>query len=118
MSMVAAEAPGGAGKSQYIPKEGWERISDGVLDFVVYVCVAAIVSSIVMCLWRVLRGPTLVDRGIASDTIAIQVVALVILLTVVTRSLGLFDAVLIVSILGFVGTVAFAQFIGRRGSAE
>ena len=101
---------------EYVPMEGWESLSKMVFEYSMYIGVVAIIAAIVCCLWRLLRGPNLIDRGIASDTIAIQVVALVILLTVVSRTLALFDAVLIVSILGFAGTVAFAQYIGRRGS--
>jgi multicomponent K+:H+ antiporter subunit F len=116
MTMIASGAEH-AVQQEHVPMEGWENLSKVVFDWVMYIGVVSIILSIVLCLWRLLRGPTLVDRGIASDTIAIQVVALVILLTVVSRSLVLFDAVLIVSILGFAGTVAFAQFIGRKGSA-
>ena len=67
-----------------------------------------------MCLWRFVRGPTLVDRGLAADTVAMQLVGITILLTIRLRTLLFFDAVLIISILGFATTVAFAQFIGRR----
>ncbi|MCA9307857.1 MAG: hypothetical protein KDA16_15120, partial [Phycisphaerales bacterium] len=116
--MIAASGAEPVTRMEHVPLDGWEKLSDNILDFVVYASVVAIISAIVCCLWRLVRGPTLVDRGIASDTIAIQVVALVILLTIVSRSLALFDAVLIVSILGFAGTVAFAQFLGRRGSVQ
>jgi multicomponent K+:H+ antiporter subunit F len=78
--------------------------------------IALIAVAIVLCLIRVMRGPNLVDRGIASDTVAVQVAALVLLVTIRAESLVAFDAVLIVSILGFVSTLAFAQFIGRRRS--
>ncbi len=118
MFMMLGSVEDPAPKARYIPKDGWEHFSVVALDWAVLAGVVAIIVAIVMCLWRLVRGPTLVDRGIASDTIAIQVVALVILLTIVSRSLALFDAVLIVSILGFAGTVAFAQFIGRRGAAD
>lgn len=66
---------------------------------------------------RVLRGPTLVDRGVATDLVALIVAGMTILLTIRLETLLMFDAVLIVSVLGFVSTIAFAQYIGRRGKA-
>ncbi|MEM8835526.1 MAG: monovalent cation/H+ antiporter complex subunit F [Planctomycetota bacterium] len=90
--------------------------SESALLWTVNIGIFVIIASMVLCLVRIVRGPTLPDRGIASDTFAVQVVALVVLLTIKSQSLAFFDGVLIVSILGFVSTVAFAQFIARRGA--
>ena len=94
-----------------------ERIASNLLSFVTNFGILLLCAGIVACVWRVLIGPTLIDRGIAGDTLAIHVVALVILVTIRFESLVLFDAVLIVSILGFVSTIATAQYIARRGAA-
>jgi len=94
-----------------------ELIAAHTLSFVSNAGIVLICIGMVLCIWRILRGPTLVDRAIAGDTLAIHVVAFVILATVHFQSLVLFDAVLIISILGFVSTVATAHYIGRRGSA-
>jgi multicomponent K+:H+ antiporter subunit F len=96
---------------------GLERFAHDALTSVVNLGIAAVSVAIVLCLWRLVRGPTLIDRAVAADTISFQVVGLVILLTVRLASIASFDAVLIVAMLGFGSTVAFAQFIGRRGSA-
>ena len=90
-----------------------ERFLRRASDFgIVFICIG-----MALCIWKILTGPTLVDRAIAGDTLAIHVVAFVILATIRFGSLVLFDAVLIVAILGFAGTVATAQYIGRRGTA-
>lgn len=94
-----------------------EKIATQTLFLVTAGGIFLLCAGIVACVWRILKGPTLVDRGIAGDTLAIHVVALVILVTIRFGSLVLFDAVLIVSILGFVSTVATAQYIARRGAA-
>ena len=96
---------------------GFERLSETILSGAIDVGIVATCVGIGFCLWRLTRGPTLIDRGVAADTISLQVVGLVLLLSVRLGSLVDFDAVLIISILGFVSTVAFAQFIGRRGAA-
>ena len=68
---------------------------------------------IVLCLFRVVRGPTLADRGAAADVIGVQLVGLVILLTMLSGSLLYVDGLLIVSLLSFAGTIAVSQFIAR-----
>lgn len=79
------------------------------LDFA-FVCVAL---ALLIATVRLLRGPDAVDRVLALDTLYINVVALVILLGVRSRSGLLFEAALIVAMLGFVSTVALARFLGR-----
>ncbi len=99
------------------PLTDWELAAEHTLFIVVDAGIVLLSIAFVMCLWRVLRGPTLADRGLGTDTLAMQVVGLAILLTIRMRTLMFFDAVLIISILGFASTVAFAQFIGRRRAA-
>ncbi len=106
-----AEAPPPEGHAT-LP--GWEQTAEAFLFSVVDVGIALLALAFLMSLWRVLKGPTLVDRGLATDTMAMQVVGLAVLVTIRLRSLIFFDAVLIISILGFASTIAFAQFIGRR----
>lgn len=111
----AAAAPAPAAPTP--PLTDFESFTRGQIVVFVDIGIVVLAIAIVLCILRMLKGPTLVDRAIASDTIAMQVVALVILLTVRLGTLQFFDAVLIISFLGFISTVAFAQFIGRRRSA-
>lgn len=96
--------------------------ADNFIEDILYLLIDAgiilLSLAILMCLYRIIKGPTLVDRGLASDTVGIQVAGLVLLLSIRFETLITFDAVLIVSILGFVSTLAFAQFIGRRGAVS
>lgn len=91
-----------------------EETAEMILFAVVDAGVVMLVLSFGLCLMRIIKGPTLIDRGIATDTITLHVVGLAILLTISLRTLLYFDAVLIFAILGFATTVGFAQFIGRR----
>lgn len=84
------------------------------LFWVVRLGVLSIITGIVFSLYRMLRGPHLADRVLAGDVLALHVVALVILLTIYMRTTIFFDAALVVAIIGFASTLAFAQFIGSR----
>ena len=97
--------------------EGGTPWTRGLLDTVIAIGIVLMSVGVLLCMIRLLKGPTLVDRGLAADTISIQIAGLVLLLTIRFESLVVFDVVLVVGILGFASTLAFAQYLGRRGSA-
>ena len=68
--------------------------------------------------WRLMAGPSLPDRLLALDTLAINAVALVVLLGLRWQTGMLFEAALIIAMLGFVSTVALARFITRGDVME
>ena len=79
---------------------------------------AAVVLAVLLCGWRLLRGPQIPDRLLALDTLYINAVALVILLAMKLRSDLLFEAALIIAMLGFVSTVALARYVSRGDVIE
>ena len=80
-----------------------------MVGIVVQVGVVALVAGIGMAMVRMVRGPEVADRVLAADVLSLEVVGLVILLAVdQQRSLSL-DVALLVAIVGFASTLAFAQ---------
>jgi len=66
--------------------------------------------------WRLLRGPTLLDRVLALDTAYVLVAAGLLLQGLVSGNAVLFEAALVIALLGFIATAALARFIeGERG---
>ena len=102
----------------FVPALGADSVIEDALFLLIDAGIILISLATVMCLYRIIKGPTLIDRGLASDTVAVQIAGVILLLSIRFETLVTFDAVLIVSILGFVSTLAFAQFIGRRGAAQ
>lgn len=78
----------------------------------------AVVLAMLLCAWRLLRGPETTDRLLALDTLYINAVALVILMGMKLRSDLLFEAALIIAMLGFVSTVALARYVSRGDVIE
>lgn len=67
-----------------------------------------------LTLWRLALGPTQPDRILALDTLAINVIAIVVLMGIARGSGFSFEAALLIAMMGFVGTVALCKFlIGR-----
>jgi multicomponent K+:H+ antiporter subunit F len=90
----------------------------GIIDTALNFALAAVGLATLLCGWRLLRGPSLIDRVLALDTLYINVVALVVLLGIQRRSSLLFEAALIVAMLGFVSTVALARYLSRGDVIE
>jgi len=84
------------------------------LDF----AILAIALAVALCLWRLLRGPEITDRVLALDTLYINAVALAILLGLRLSTLLLFEAALIIAMLGFVSTVALGRYLVRGDVIE
>lgn len=82
------------------------------------VALAAVAVSLLLCAWRLWRGPDAPDRVLAIDTLYINVVALIVLLGMAWQTQLLFEAALIVAMLGFVSTVALARFVTRGDVIE
>jgi len=89
-----------------------------ILDLALQAALVAVALAMALCGWRLLRGPTLPDRILALDTLAINAVALVVLLGLRWQTGMLFEAALIIAMLGFVSTVALARFITRGDVME
>ena len=86
---------------------------ESMVDRTVEVGILALAVGVLACVVRLFRGPHLADRAVALDTIALHMVGFVILLTLRIDSLVLFDGALVLSLVGFAGTVAVAQYILR-----
>ena len=84
------------------------------LMLLVRVGVGVLVLGILLCLWRMIKGPHLADRVLAGDTMSMLVAGLVVVLAIKYGSALYYDAALVVAILGFASTVAFAQYIGAK----
>lgn len=77
---------------------------------------AVLVISLVLTMARLLIGPSIPDRAMSFDMVMIHVVGLGAISAMLTSALILIDAVIVVAVLGFLGTVALARYIEEGGS--
>ena len=89
-----------------------------MLTFALPVALALLPGALLLNLWRLLRGPTVLDRVVALDTMYINTVALLVLLGVQRGSSLYFEAALLIAMVGFVGTVALCKFVLRGNIIE
>lgn len=62
---------------------------------------------------RVVRGPSLADRIVALDMVSFSATGLIGVIAIVTEEGALLDVALVLSLLVFLGTIAFARFLER-----
>ena len=68
--------------------------------------------AILIALIRLLKGPTSFDRLLASDTLAIITTGLIVLLAYLLDRVIYMDVSLVYALLGFVGVVVVARYLG------
>jgi len=83
------------------------------LAFVTEVCLLALFGTAALCLYRIVIGPRAADRAIAFDTLSSVIVGMVCLLTILWESTLYFDAVWILTLVGFLGSAAIARYLAR-----
>jgi multicomponent Na+:H+ antiporter subunit F len=71
-----------------------------------------------LIVWRLLRGPTLSDRVVALDALSLLLVSFIVRYSVASGVGAYLDAAIVLSLVAFLGTVAFARFIERTTDEE
>lgn len=79
---------------------------------------AMLTAALVCAFVRLVRGPTLPDRVVALDLISAVVVGIAALYAIVTDQPVLLDVAIVLALVAFLGTVAFAQYIEKRARDE
>ncbi len=93
-------------------------MSTVALQMALNIATVAVSLALVLCGWRLIIGPHRVDRVLAIDTLYINAVALIVLLGIRLDTPMLFEAALLVAMLGFASTVAMARYLTRGDVIE
>lgn len=86
------------------------------LHLVVDIAFLLVLISIGVAFIRIIMGPTLPDRVVAFDMLALLAVAFVGLLAVKSGQPVFLDAAVALALVAFVGTVAYARYVERCGA--
>ncbi len=72
--------------------------------------------SLLMGIMRLVIGPSVVDRIVALDAVVLCAVGFLALLSFVWRTTVYLDLLLVISLLGFLTTVAFVNYLKENGT--
>lgn len=89
-----------------------------MLEYAIYIAFAMMSLALLLNLFRLLRGPSALDRVVALDTMYINSIALLVLLGVYRSSALYFEAALVMALMGFVGTISLAKYFLRGDIIE
>jgi multicomponent K+:H+ antiporter subunit F len=89
-----------------------------MLETVILIVFAMIGVSLLLNLWRLVKGPSVPDRILALDTMYINSIALIILYGLNMGTGLYFEAALLIAMLGFVSTVAVCKYLLRGDIIE
>jgi multicomponent K+:H+ antiporter subunit F len=78
----------------------------------------AVLTSMLLSTWRLVRGPRTPDRVLALDTLYVNHVALVVLIGIWLENDVFFESALLIAMMGFVGTVSLAKYVSGRNVIE
>jgi len=70
----------------------------------------------VLALLRVGRGGSLPDKVLGADTLMLVLAAGIAAAAGITRETAFLDALVVITMLGFAGTITVARYVERRGA--
>ncbi len=89
-----------------------------MLDYALTFAITCFAVALLLNMWRLATAPTIPDRILAVDTMVVNVIALIVLYSVLTGKELNFEAAMLFSMTGFMSTVAFCKYLLRRGIIE
>jgi multicomponent K+:H+ antiporter subunit F len=84
-----------------------------LLSVALGIAMLCLLVAMALALVRLLRGPTAQDRVLAFDTLYVDAMLTLLVLGLAYRSSTYFEAALLISLLGFIGSTAMAKFLLR-----
>ncbi len=89
-----------------------------MLTLILQCCFVVVAVALLLNLYAAIRGPSVVDRLLALDTMYINSIALLLLYGVYLGTSLNFEVALLIAMLGFVSTVAVCKFLLRGDIIE
>ncbi len=83
------------------------------MNWLVNLVLAILTAALFLALARLVRGPSLPSRVVALDLMGSLAVGFIAAYAVVTRQPIFLDVAVVLALIGFLGTVAFAYFIEK-----
>lgn len=84
-----------------------------MLDSILIIATIILAISIFISFYRVIKGPSMPDRLIALDSISINIIAMIAVISIQLRTDAFLEVILLIGILSFIGTVGFAKFLEK-----
>jgi multicomponent Na+:H+ antiporter subunit F len=88
-----------------------------MLHVVSQLTLAILGAAVLVAFARLVKGPTLPDRVVAMDLVGVLIIGFIVVLAASTDVRATLDAAIVIALIGFVATVAYAIYV-ERGHPE
>lgn len=82
-----------------------------MIEIVSQITLVLLALSILLCTFRLVKGPSMADRVVALDTIGLNLIGFIGLVMILQETVLFAEALLIIAILAFISTISFAKFL-------
>lgn len=89
-----------------------------IINIVIVIALIIVSMAMLGILYRVIKGPTLADRIVALDALGISLMAMIALFSVLLNTAYYISIIMLLGVLAFLGTTAFAKFMQKGEIVE
>ena len=84
-----------------------------MLEVISHITLVTLGVALLIAFVRLVKGPTLPDRIVAMDLFGMLVVGLIVVLAGLSGVRATLDAAIVIALIGFLGTIAYATYVER-----
>ncbi len=78
-----------------------------------FISLGLLTAAMFLAMWRLALGPALPDRVVSLDLVASMVIGIIAAYCVLSDTALFLDAAVLLALIAFIGTVAFARYLER-----
>jgi multicomponent Na+:H+ antiporter subunit F len=90
----------------------------GLVGWATAACLMLVILGMVLVFVRMALGPSLADRVVGLDLLTVLMVAFAATFAIAVNAAAFLDVAIVLALVGFLATVAFARYAERRAAAE
>ena len=87
---------------------------DKILDYTIIIGIFASIAMIIFLLVYIVKKPSIFDKLIASDLLAMPLICLIVLVSMYYKTFSYVSLILIIAIICLVGTIVTAKFLAKK----
>lgn len=90
----------------------------GIVGWATAVCLLLVIMGMALGFVRMVLGPSLPDRVVGLDMLTVLMVAFAAAFAIAAEESAFLDVAIVLALVGFLGTVAFARYAERRTAMD
>lgn len=90
----------------------------GIIGWATAACLVLVIMGMALGFVRMVLGPSLPDRVVGLDMLTLLMVAFAAAFALAAEKTAFLDVALVLALVGFLGTVAFARYAERRTARD